>query len=140
MERSIEEVLFKAQNLTDGDWVEGYYLQMYDKDVKKLRHFIYRNACMEAPNGFVEIDPETLCQYMNIVDADNNKIFTDDIVEYIDYDYVKGAGLVEKKIIGKITWETDYVGCSLKTEGMDPNTVVIEDIAGSCKIIGNIHN
>ena len=59
----MREILFKAKRLDNGEWVEGYYL-----NIAKINHFICTGKIkldgalkgIIAPEMY-EIDPDTLC-------------------------------------------------------------------------------
>ena len=92
------KILFRAKvkhhdqmtNPEDG-WVWGYYRQ----DIKggELKHYIF-NCPMEW-----EIIPETLGQYTDVYDGEENRIFEGDIIRYNESDlfggYITRVGYVK---------------------------------------------
>lgn len=73
------EILFKAKRIDNGEWVEGYYAYC------RKRHYILPvlNKAIgfdEREDEWVEIDPETLCEYTGLMDKDGRKIWENDIV------------------------------------------------------------
>ena len=74
----MREILFKAKQIDNGEWVEGCYLLSGGK------HFIYaeyiEHYCMPVIIK-AEIIPETLCQFTGMTDKNGVRIWKNDIVE-----------------------------------------------------------
>lgn len=87
------EILFKAKHKDWRElpkeewWVEGYYLRISPDDVV----FVPFNASRGTKWGWIEIDPETLCQYTGKDDEEDNKIFGHDVISINTYDYDEPA-------------------------------------------------
>lgn len=79
----MREILFKAKRKDNGEWVEGYYL-----NVAKINHFICTGKIKldGAVKGIIapemyEIDPDTICQCTGLADKNGQKIWENDIVK-----------------------------------------------------------
>ena len=127
------EILFKAKRKDNGEWVEGYYVYDYCKNI----HLILRNelsTCLNAgskPNREdwtlepYEIDPDTICQYTGLTDKNGNKIWGNDILKLPGED---GYFTCE--------WEEDTSRFVLNGDGL---TVDFDNYYGyECEVIGNV--
>ena len=89
----MREILFKAKRIDNGKWVEGCYQKRYDL-LDNEEHLIFR-ADSHTVWEYVEVDPETLCQFTGLCDKNGNKIWENDIFQYTDEAMVTQKDLIE---------------------------------------------
>ena len=123
----MREILFKAKRKDNGEWVEGYYL-----NIAKINHFICTGKIkldgalkgIIAPEMYV-IDPDTLCQFTGLTDKNGRKVWENDIVE-----------LPDENVYFKCEWEKDTARFVLNG---DRFTVDFDDYREyEVEVIGNI--
>lgn len=68
-----ERYLFKAKRTDNGEWVQGYYYQIWEKG------YILWGMTNDAPN-MIEVDVSTLCQCTGLKDKNGKLIWENDIV------------------------------------------------------------
>lgn len=128
------EILFKAKRIDNEEWVEGNLLQT---TAVSLKSFIVPTSCYTFDKWdwaeWLHIDTDTICQYTGLTDNDGNKIWENDIVNYLDT-YSTESGYAEASCIGKVVWDNETLSF-LVTNRMSAESYEVLD---ECAVIGNI--
>lgn len=79
------DVYCRAKRVDNDDWVHGYYVPVVtDKNSRKyliISGYAEEDCGDIYPNWF-EVDPETVCHYTGLCDADGDFIYENDLVEF----------------------------------------------------------
>ena len=71
------EILFKAKRKDNGEWVEGGY---FSEPYTDKKYIIRWNSFGLGFNEFIEVAPDTICQYTGLTDKNGKKIWENDIL------------------------------------------------------------
>lgn len=85
-----DRYLFKAKRADNGEWVQGYYYQIWENG------YILWGMTNDVPN-MIEVDVSNICQCTGLKDKNGELIFENDIIERLDIHDIKGPsiGIIE---------------------------------------------
>ena len=108
-----DRYLFNAKRIDNGEWVEGYLIYskkdcyICEKPYECMDEYSSLNGQYYGFGGFKLVDPSTICQCTGLTDKNGQKIWENDIVDYLGHKgkvkYECGSfGIVFREIID---WE-----------------------------------
>ena len=125
-----QSYLCLAKQMNDNTWHEGYYVEGLDIRGNVIHLIFELNSMFYSygeTDGFVEIDPATICRCTGLRDTFGKLIFEHDVVSF-NYDY---AVVVWDKAEWRIKWLKENV----KRKDLYFWTNENKEI---CEIIGNL--
>lgn len=131
----MREILFKAKRKDWKElpkeqwWVEGYYVYC------RKRHYILPvlNKAIgfdEREDEWIEIDPDTLCQYTGLTDKHDNKIWENDILcGRLDEEYPEN--ITYKKVVWDMNGFYTKEECSTDLDPLDEFDAEYFEVCGN---------
>lgn len=108
----MRELLFRGKRTDNGKWVYGDLVHIENKTYisyyyeSKLTTFIndvieHSGVSIVGVAPFIEVDPNTICQYTGLVDRYDKKIFENDIVFWTE-----PVSMGYRELKGKVVYKT----------------------------------
>ena len=138
----MNEIQFKAKRIDNGEWVKGFLLKGKRTYIVTADNMEYAVVSLNymASIELIEVIPETVSQYIGLIDKNNEMIFKGDIVKFPDS--IGSDEYGELYSVGSVEWSSDSIGFYFTNRWItNMEDFEIEDIKMiDVEIIGNIYD
>lgn len=143
----MREILFKAKQIDNGEWVEGSFLN-FDSDSGYCYIIPTYKTATTLPAELLIlariklVDPETLCQFTGLCDKNGNKIWENDILmAHLDESYPEDVTYetVEWNVAGWVGHETGSIDRQYLNEFDMKHFEVVNNIFDNSELLQEEH-
>ena len=124
----MREIIFRGKRLDNGEWVEGYFVNLWMINYQKHQPIITDNNAVSY-----DVDPSTIGQYTGLKDKHGKKIFEGDILGS-RYDNLYPDDVA----IEVVKWFRN--GWYIQQENNLPDALCEYGVLPYSEVIGNIHD
>ena len=95
----MREIKFRGKRVDNGEWTYGYYFKTFEIDIE--RNEPYELHYIVIGRDYVQVVPESVGQFIGLIDKHKISIYEGDIVEMTD---TTGAG----RTLAIVKWINEY--------------------------------
>lgn len=136
----MKQILFRGKRIDNNEWVYGFY---FERLTDSIKHCYIKYETWDE--GFVtyEVIPETVNQFTDLCDKNDNKIFEGDIISATALD----TGEEQRAVIGFGNFidennNDEYIGFFIEFDGIKTTITQLsmEECKNRIEVVGNIYD
>ena len=131
--KGMREIRFRGKRIDNGEWVEGYFVNLWLMHYQKHQPIITDNNAVSY-----DVDPSTVGQYTGLTDKNGKKIFEGDIVDASNEWWNSAGPAGHDSPVILVEGESDLCGFEPFANYDCDCGVYIN--AKNCEVLGNIHD